>query len=281
MLLGFESRGATLTGSLHLSGGRLVDGAWTRGKRIGVGSSGEVYFVRDEARSMDFAAKLVVPRDAEAAARLDKEIELMRHMRHRNIVQYIGSAMSGDERYILLELCQGGSVRQLLEREHRQGLPPAILERYGVQTLNGLNFLHEHLVIHRDLKGENLLLADAERTTVKIADFGSSHELQAGATLSHDVATQRLTPMPSRPQHHPMPTMPTDALRIRCCPPCHVAPALAPQVAAIRGSPYWMSPEHILGSRCGRKVSQARPPYAPATSSPPCASRPTAHDPDH
>lgn len=49
-------------------------------------------------------------------------------------------------------------------------------------------------VIHRDIKGENLLFADAERAVVKIADFGSSHELVGGATLTHDVRDIRGSP---------------------------------------------------------------------------------------
>ena len=207
---GFESRPTTLEGSIQLSGGRIANGSWTRGKRIGVGSSGEVYLLRDETIGLEFAAKLVVPRDADAAARLDAEIALMRNMRHQHIVAYLGAAYAGGERYILLEYCSGGSVRQLLERQHPHGLPAPLLAQYALQTLSGLHFLHEHMVIHRDLKGENLLLANAEHKLVKIADFGSSHEL-GNETLSHDVA-------------------------------------------AIRGSPYWMSPEHILGARCGRKA---------------------------
>ena len=101
--------------------------------------------VRDDALSLDFAAKLVVPRDAEAAARLANEIELMRRLRHENIVQYIGEARCGGERYILLEYCSGGSVRQLLESEFRQGLPHHLLASYATQLLHGLHFLHEHL----------------------------------------------------------------------------------------------------------------------------------------
>ena len=115
-------------------------------------------------RSVEFAAKLVVPRDAEAAARLEREIELMRHLRHEHIVQYLGAASSAGDRYILLEYCAGGSVRRLLETLHPRGLPASLLSTYGEQLLRGLHFLHEHMVIHRDLKGENLLFATDERT---------------------------------------------------------------------------------------------------------------------
>ena len=124
---------------------------------------------------------------------------------------YLGSANRDGERYILLELCAGGSVRQLLDMRHPRGLPHDLLHSYGAQLLVGLHFLHGHMIIHRDLKGENVLFADPSCATLKIADFGSSSELLAGTTLSLDVTT-------------------------------------------IRGSPFWMSPEHICGQRCGRKA---------------------------
>lgn len=207
------------------SEGEEVEGQWRRGKRIGLGSSGEVFLVQDESRALSFAAKLVVPRDEEAAARLDAEIALMRRLDHPNIVCTLGTATSdewssgfsgggtlgGGDRYLLMELCRGGSVRQLLNRDHPSGLPPELHRRYARQLLSGLHFLHEKLIIHRDLKGENLLFLDESRQVVKIADFGSSDELLAGRTLTQNVG-------------------------------------------AIRGSPYWMSPEHIQGERCGRKA---------------------------
>mmetsp|Transcript_2783 Transcript_2783/g.5870 ORF Transcript_2783/g.5870 Transcript_2783/m.5870 type:complete len:229 (-) Transcript_2783:109-795(-) len=160
----------------------------------------------------------------------------MRRMRHPHIVEYIGTASCGTDRYMLLELCHGGSVRELIDREHRRGLPFGMLHSFGTQLLSGLHYLHEAMIIHRDLKGDNLLL-DSTRTLLKLADFGSYHELEAGSTLSHDVST-------------------------------------------IRGSPYWMSPEHVQGARCGRKADvwsygcvllemlTGRPPWQPADGQP-------------
>ena len=224
LMNGFDNRPVRLEGSLERPDGSVSDGAWTRGKRIGVGSSGEVFLVRDDESSFDFAAKLVVPRDADAVTRLEEEIELTRHLRHPHIVHHIGTALSnggapfsgggplgGGDRYLLLEYCSGGSVRQLLDGQYPRGMPSETLHSFGVQLLSGLHFLHEHLIIHRDLKGENLLLVDSEHRHVKIADFGSSHAIVGGHTLTRDVAS-------------------------------------------IRGSPYWMSPEHIQGARCGRKA---------------------------
>jgi len=211
-----------LEGHVRLPDGTTLHGQWMRGKRIGVGSSGEVYCVvlgvplaadaaadAAEAPLLEVAAKLVVPRDEEAAERLEAEMALMRRLRHPHIVEYIGAATAFNEQYILLELCRGGSVRQLLDGTFRSGLPHETLHRYGVQLLAALHYLHEQMIIHRDLKGDNVLL-DTTRSIVKLADFGSSNE------LLHETVSQ--------------------------------------DVHCIRGSPYWMSPEHIQGARCGRKA---------------------------
>ena len=206
LLHGFDSRPAVLDGSLTLAGGRIVDGKWLRGKRIGVGSSGEVYYIRDEARAVEFAAKLVVPRDAEAAARLEREIELMRHLQHDHVVQYLGAANSAGDRYILLEYCAGGSVRRLLETQHPRGLPASLLSTYGEQLLRGLHFLHEHMVIHRDLKGENLLFATDERTCAP--HFGASltspqppsdTPLRCAGTSRLRTSARRMSSSPAKP----------------------------------------------------------------------------------
>jgi len=212
MLQSLQAQVATLDGERELDDGSLGQGQWTRGRRIGVGSSGEVYHVHDALFGGDFAAKLVPPIDKEEHARqLEQEVGAMRRLRHKHIVRYLGTATCGADNYILMELVPGGSIKQVLsEPPNREGLSLEQLRVYGVQLLAGLHFLHAAMIIHRDLKGENVLL-DATRTVVKIADFGSAHTMAGSSTLSHEAKS-------------------------------------------MRGSPYWMSPEHIRGAGCGRRA---------------------------
>ena len=73
LLKGLHAECSDLEGQLEMEDGSLLAGTWPRGSRIGVGSSGEVYIVRD-AVAGPFAAKLVPPRDNdESAARLEQE----------------------------------------------------------------------------------------------------------------------------------------------------------------------------------------------------------------
>ena len=113
----------------------------------------------------------------------------MQRLQHPRVVRYLGCAVGQElkvkDPYILMEYCAGGSVGGLLRARGFSGLPHGILHRYGVQLLRGLHFLHENMVIHRDLKGDNVLLqmapgdappvngsdeATLARMNVKIAD---------------------------------------------------------------------------------------------------------------
>mmetsp|Transcript_54672 Transcript_54672/g.119274 ORF Transcript_54672/g.119274 Transcript_54672/m.119274 type:complete len:590 (+) Transcript_54672:285-2054(+) len=198
-----------LEGTIIDQNGDEVRATWRRGKRVGTGSTGEVFLVDDE-RIGRFAAKLVMTRDEESVAQLKEEIAIMQKLRHANIVQYLGSATHQSDQYILMEYLGGGSVHALIQGQHPNGLPMPMLHSYGKQMLAGLHFLHGEMVIHRDLKGDNLLRS-SDGAIVKLADFGSSQRLQTDLTLTSEVRS-------------------------------------------LRGSPYWMSPEHIQGLRCGRKA---------------------------
>ena len=146
---------------------------------------GNMYALRagDDALAIDFAAKLVFPRDEESARRLEQEIGVMQRLRHEHIVRYLGTARSQHaETYILMEYVVGGTLKAMLERSYPRGLPHAALQRYARQLLRGLHFLHEAMIVHRDLKGDNLLLDLAtqrgdEWGVLKISDFSSSREL--------------------------------------------------------------------------------------------------------
>lgn len=137
---------------------------------------------------------------ARALKHLQKEIELLREFSHPHIIRYLGTQRSSLELYIVMELVNGGSIAQLIARRS-SGLPPPLALRYTRQILDGLAYLHGKGVIHRDIKGSNVLLArakgsgdagsgnDDDDAKVKIADFGSARLLQHGATLEEEVST--------------------------------------------------------------------------------------------
>ncbi|KZT58963.1 Pkinase-domain-containing protein [Calocera cornea HHB12733] len=170
---------------------------WIKGALIGAGSFGSVYLGMDASTGTLMAVKQVeLPtgttsneeRKKAMLSALEREIELLKTFQHENIVQYIDS--SSDEKYlnIFLEYVPGGSVAALL-RSYGAFEEPLVGNFVG-QILTGLNYLHERDIIHRDIKGANILVDN--KGGVKISDFGISKKVQDnfGGARSHRPSLQ-------------------------------------------------------------------------------------------
>lgn len=96
------------------------------------------------------------------------EIELLKDLRHPNIVKYKGFEKTQDFLFIVLEYCENGSLQSICKRFGK--FPEGLVSVYINQVLEGLQFLHEQGVVHRDIKGANILTN--KDGSVKLADFG-------------------------------------------------------------------------------------------------------------
>ncbi|XP_059596923.1 mitogen-activated protein kinase kinase kinase 1-like [Vitis vinifera] len=140
---------------------------------------------------------------------LEQEISLLSQLEHENIVRYYGTNKDDSKLYIFLELVTKGSLLSLYQKYHLQESQASV---YTKQILNGLKYLHEQNVVHRDIKCANILVD--VHGSVKIADFGL-----AKATKLNDVKSCRGTPFwmapeLSHPPHQPLEALPPDwALR--------------------------------------------------------------------
>lgn len=151
-----------------------------RGQLIGKGTYGRVYLGMN-ATTGDFLAVKQVEVNQKAAgqdrdrikemvAALDLEIDTMKDLEHPNIVQYLGCDRREFSISIYLEYISGGSVGSCL-RKHGK-FEESVVRSLTRQTLEGLAYLHEEGILHRDLKADNILL-DTDGTC-KISDFGIS-----------------------------------------------------------------------------------------------------------
>ncbi|KAI0950600.1 hypothetical protein AcV7_009014 [Taiwanofungus camphoratus] len=163
---------------------------WIKGALIGAGSFGKVYLGMDTAHGLLMAVKQVeLPtgsapneeRKKSMLSALEREIELLRDLHHENIVQYLSSCIDDDHLNIFLEYVPGGSVTSLLRNYGAFEEP--LVRNWVRQILQGLNYLHERDIIHRDIKGANMLVDN--KGGIKISDFGISKKVEDNLLPGH------------------------------------------------------------------------------------------------
>ncbi|ESL07614.1 protein kinase [Trypanosoma rangeli SC58] len=113
---------------------------------------------------------------------LQEEIRVLSKAIHPNIVQYFGSSQNLQYFNILLEFVPGGSLRHLLD--NFGALSPGVICSYLRQTLEGLHYLHQHNLVHSDVKAANILITEKGR--VKLSDFGTAKLLNRQHSQSVD-----------------------------------------------------------------------------------------------
>ncbi|AWP21046.1 Myosin IIIA [Scophthalmus maximus] len=155
---------------------------WEIIETIGKGTYGKVYKVLNKTDGSKAAVKILDP-----IHDIDEEIEaeyniLKALSDHTNVVKFYGmyykkDVKCGDQLWLVLELCNGGSVTDLAKGMLRRGdrMDEAIIAYILHEALMGLQHLHVNKTIHRDVKGNNILLTT--HAGVKLVDFGVSAQL--------------------------------------------------------------------------------------------------------
>ncbi|KAF2162384.1 hypothetical protein M409DRAFT_27392 [Zasmidium cellare ATCC 36951] len=174
----------------HLENSNWDNLKYMKGALIGQGSFGTVFLALHAVTAELMAVKQVeMPSNSGTTMDAKKnnmiealkhEISLLRDLKHENIVQYLGSNSDEKNLNIFLEYVAGGSVATMLV--NYGSLPEGLIANFVRQILQGLNYLHSKDIIHRDIKGANILVDN--KGTVKISDFGISKRVEASTLLN-------------------------------------------------------------------------------------------------
>lgn len=140
------------------------------GDCLGKGAFGSVFRALNMSTGETVAVKQVKLADLPKSELrvITLEIDLLKNLDHPNIVKYRGFVKSADTLDIILEYCENGSLHSISKNFGK--FPENLVGLYMSQVLHGLLYLHDQGVIHRDIKGANILTT--KQGLVKLADFG-------------------------------------------------------------------------------------------------------------
>ncbi|KAK7583839.1 hypothetical protein V9T40_004802 [Parthenolecanium corni] len=150
---------------------------YVRGKFYGKGGFAKCYEIKDTNTNRTYAGKIVSKKllvKSNQKEKMTQEITIHRSVRHKQIVGFHGFFEDDDFVYVILELCHRRSLMELHRR--RKALTEPETRYYMKQILDGVLYLHENGIIHRDLKLGNLFLNDD--IEVKIGDFGLAARIE-------------------------------------------------------------------------------------------------------
>lgn len=185
-----ETLAANEAGALGRHTGRMLNDTYVVGAQIGVGGMGEVYRGEHRRTRRPIAIKLLHPHlvdDPVLLARFQREAEIVGSIGSEHIVRIIDVAQHDDQPFMVLELLEGQSLRERIDRGGP--MSPEDAAELFTQLGRGLDAAHAADVVHRDLKPENVFLVpEGERFQVKILDFGVSKIRGNATAITQEVA---------------------------------------------------------------------------------------------
>ena len=148
--------------------------------KLGSGSFGKVYLAQNKFTKEKVALKQIKKsnKDLLSDGEIKDEIEILKTLDHPDIVRIIESFNTKDSYVLVTEYCEGGELFDQVKNQLSETQIAVIFK----QLLSGLAYLHSHNIVHRDLKLENILIQDIEKSkttgeelfNIKIIDFGTA-----------------------------------------------------------------------------------------------------------
>ncbi|KAK0581517.1 hypothetical protein LWI29_014711 [Acer saccharum] len=158
------------------------------GNKVASGSYGDLY--KGTYCSQEVAIKVLKPErlNSDLQKEFAQEVYIMRKVRHKNVVQFIGACTKPPSLCIITEFMSGGSVYDYLHKQKGVFKLPSVI-KVAIDVSKGMNYLHQNNIIHRDLKAANLLMDENE--VVKVADFGVARVKSQSGVMTAETGTYR------------------------------------------------------------------------------------------
>ena len=151
--------------------GKLLDNRYEILELVGTGGMAKVYKARCHRLNRLVAIKILredLAQDAEFRRRFHDESQAVAMLSHPNIMAVYDVSRRGDMDYIVMELIDGITLKQYMERRGKLNWPESL--HFITQIMKGLSHAHSRGIVHRDIKPQNVMvLRDG---SVKVADFG-------------------------------------------------------------------------------------------------------------
>ncbi|MDP9136003.1 MAG: serine/threonine protein kinase, partial [Actinomycetota bacterium] len=148
-------------------GGAIFSGRYEIVAPISSGAMGAVYRAIDREGGGEVAIKRLL--DVQHAARFEIEARLLASLSHPRVVKVIDHSQDDEGLYIVMDLVRGTDLGAQLKERGAPGLPPTDAIDYARHTCEALQYVHEQQIVHRDVKPQNMILAD---DGVVLVDFG-------------------------------------------------------------------------------------------------------------
>jgi serine/threonine-protein kinase len=183
--------------------GEIVAGRYELEELVGAGGMSSVFKARDTLLERRVALKVLHPHfteDDQYVERFRREARAVASLSHPNIVTILDRGEDEGRQFLVFELVEGRTLKEVLDEEGR--LPVARALEIAIQVARGLGFAHEHGLVHRDVKPQNVILNGDGRA--KVTDFGIARSLevegvtQSGAVLgtSNYIAPEQASGQP-------------------------------------------------------------------------------------
>ena len=119
-----------------------------------------------------------------------EEVRILRDLNHMNTVQFMGTMLEGNVVNIFMEIIPGGSLEKLLKTY--KAFEERLFENYTRQIMEGIKYIHSKNVVHRDIKGKNVMLM--VNGVIKLIDFGCARQLSQQSSNSMLLMSVKGTP---------------------------------------------------------------------------------------